>query len=311
MKLSELLVDAWSVLPLGAEDLGEALEAVLARVAAEGAVEASRGQKLAGELFSGGQGEVIRVNEQVVAVLATLESLDGPALAVGVSPEPFRLAAEARPEPGSARVLVLVLVPGRLTGARQDIVPGLARSLRDANRTERLVVARSVEDIRAVRELMDTEVHPRLLVEDALVPIRYRVYPDTPLGEVVDLMVRRGLHAIPVVGERYEVLGILTSGDALGHLLRTTGRGEDDAKERARAEERTARDFMTRSVLCVSEDQALTEAANMMVNRDVEQLPVVREGELVGFVTRDSILRALHGTLESDTTEQEESESRS
>jgi CBS domain-containing protein len=158
---------------------------------------------------------------------------------------------------------------------------------------------------------MDTEVHPRLLVEDALVPIRYRVYPDTPLGEVVDLMVRRGLHAIPVVGERYEVLGILTSGDALGHLLRTTGRGEDDAKERARAEERTARDFMTRSVLCVSEDQALTEAANMMVNRDVEQLPVVREGELVGFVTRDSILRALHGTLESDTTEQEESESRS
>ena len=52
---------------------------------------------------------------------------------------------------------------------------------------------------------------------------------------------------------------------------------------------------MTRSVLCVSEDQALTEAANMMVNRDVEQLPVVREGELVGFVTRDSILRALYG----------------
>jgi CBS domain-containing protein len=311
MKLSELLVDAWSVVPLQAEDLGEALEAVLARVSAEGAVEASRGQNLARELFSGDQGEVVRVNEQVVAVLATLEGLHGPALAVGVSPEPFRLGAEARPEPGSARVLVLVLVPGRLTGARQDIVPGLARSLRDPSRTELLVGVGTVQDVRAIRELMDSEVHPRLLVEDALVPIRYRVYPDTPLGEVVDLMVRRSIHAVPVVGERYEVLGILTSGDALGHLLRTTGRGEDDAKERARAEERTARDFMTRSVLCVSEDQALTEAANMMVNRDVEQLPVVRDGELVGFVTRDSILRALHGILESDETEQEESESSS
>ena len=52
---------------------------------------------------------------------------------------------------------------------------------------------------------------------------------------------------------------------------------------------------MTRTVLCVSEDQGLLDAANMMVNRDVEQLPVVREGELVGFVTRDSILRTLHG----------------
>jgi CBS domain-containing protein len=57
---------------------------------------------------------------------------------------------------------------------------------------------------------------------------------------------------------------------------------------------------MTRSVLCVSEGQALVEAANMMVNRDVEQLPVVREGELVGFVTRDSILRALYGQRETD-----------
>ena len=103
------------------------------------------------------------------------------------------------------------------------------------------------------------------------------------------------------------MLGILTSGDALGHLLRTTGRGEDDSKERARAEERTARDFMTRSVLCVSEDQALTEAANMMVNRDVEQLPVVREGELVGFVTRESILRALHGGLPNEKEESESS----
>jgi CBS domain-containing protein len=65
---------------------------------------------------------------------------------------------------------------------------------------------------------------------------------------------------------------------------------------------------MTRSVLCVSEEQALSEAANMMVNRDVEQIPVVREGELVGFVTRDSILQALRGARDPDQTEHTESE---
>jgi CBS domain-containing protein len=52
---------------------------------------------------------------------------------------------------------------------------------------------------------------------------------------------------------------------------------------------------MTRTVMCVSEDQNLLEAANLMVNREVEQLPVVREGELIGFLTRESILRVLFG----------------
>ena len=112
-------------------------------------------------------------------------------------------------------------------------------------------------------------------VGDALVPSQYRVYPDTPLPEVVDLMVRRRLHAIPVVGERYEVLGILTSGDALAYMLSWGRPGEDGVPKEA--ERPLARDVMTRSVLCVSEDQPLPEAANMLVNRDVEQLPVVRD----------------------------------
>ncbi len=313
MKLSELLVDAWVALPLEAGDLGDALEALLGRASDEGVLGSTRARNLARDLAGGVQGEIVHVNDQVVAVIGTLEALEEPALAIGVANEPFRLAeaVKGEEEPATARAVVLVLVHGKLTGARQDIVPAIARVLRDPKQTERLLAARSVEDLRALRELMDTEVHPRLLVEDALVAVRYRVYPDTPVGEVVDLMVRRGVHAVPVVGERYEVLGILTSGDALAHMLRPIRRGDDDVKEKERTESATARDFMTRSVLCVSEDQALSEAANMMVNRDVEQIPVVREGELVGFVTRESILRALHGARGNPSSEEEESEPRS
>ncbi|MBT8488341.1 MAG: CBS domain-containing protein [Gemmatimonadetes bacterium] len=131
-----------------------------------------------------------------------------------------------------------------------------------------------------------------LTVEDAAEPAKYRVYADTPLDEVVDLMVRRGLRAIPVVGERYEVLGIITTGDALGRVLREAPSEEGEA---AGAGAPTARDIMTRAVLCVSEAQPLVDAARMMVNRKVEQLPVVRDGELVGLVTRNAVLRALHG----------------
>lgn len=299
MRLSELLVDAWVALPFEARDLGDALGTLLGRVAAAGVMDEARASKLAMELAEGTHGEVVRVSDDVVAVLGSLDAIGGLSVTVGVSAAPFPVTVEGRGDPGMAQALILVLTPGRLTGVRQDLIPVLSKVFRDPGRTQRLLKAKTVDEIRSFREFMEAEVRPRLLVEDALVPVQYRVYPDTPLSEVVDLMVRRGIHAVPVVGEGYEVLGILTSGDALQYLLRLGGREGEKARS-GRAGE-AARDFMTRTVLCVSEAQALSEAANMMVNRDVEQLPVVRDGELVGFVTRDSILRALTGASDTHT----------
>jgi CBS domain-containing protein len=143
---------------------------------------------------------------------------------------------------------------------------------------------------------MDEE---ELRVEHAVSTFGYRIYPDTPFLEVLDLMIRRGLHAVPVVGEDYEVLGIITTGDALDTLLK--GGGARAGGKGSEGEKLVARDVMTRTVLCVSEDQLLTEAAQMMANRDVEQLPVVRDGALVGFLTRDSVLRSLRGETQPPT----------
>lgn len=154
---------------------------------------------------------------------------------------------------------------------------------------------------------MDYEAQARLLVGDALEPVRYRVYPETPLAEVIDLMVRRSVRALPVVGEGFEVLGIITSGDALDHVLRD--RPSEEAGD-PHIDGLAARDVMTRAVLCVSETQQLVEAAQTMVHRDVEQLPVVREGQLVGVITRDGILKALHLGVGSGTRNENPEERR-
>jgi CBS domain-containing protein len=52
---------------------------------------------------------------------------------------------------------------------------------------------------------------------------------------------------------------------------------------------------MDRTVLCVSDDQTLGEIATMMLNRNVDRFPVVRDGALVGFLTRGDIVRRLLG----------------
>ncbi|HUP52154.1 MAG TPA: CBS domain-containing protein [Longimicrobiales bacterium] len=131
-----------------------------------------------------------------------------------------------------------------------------------------------------------------LRVDDALEPVIYKVRPETTLGEILNTMVGNRVGAVPVVGERSEVLGIITSGDVLDQLLRDSP--TDDSPPAV--DRLTARDIMTRTVLCVAEGQALKDAARMMVNKGIEQLPVVREGELIGIVTRSKVLRALHGS---------------
>jgi CBS domain-containing protein len=51
---------------------------------------------------------------------------------------------------------------------------------------------------------------------------------------------------------------------------------------------------MTRAVMCASEGQPLMDVAHMMLHKDVDQIPVARDGRLVGVVTRANVLRALY-----------------
>jgi CBS domain-containing protein len=309
MKLSDLLQDNWVVAPLEAATVSEALVPILRRALPEAEGGEAWARDFAEGLVSGGGGEVVRVDDEVVVAVGSLESLEGVTLGIGIAEDRFEAMAEGSADPGQARVVFLVLSPKRPAGARQQLVPPLLRALRDPGRTETLIEAGAAGDVGAIRDVLDVEFRPRLFVEDAVIPVQYRVYPETPFSEVIDLMVRRDVHAVPVVGEGYEVLGILTSGDALEHILHRGRPGDGEQGRRPKGVELEARSFMKRSVLCVSEDHTLVDAANMLVNRDVEQLPVVRDGELVGFVTRKSILRALHRTLDSEDHGDAESES--
>lgn len=152
------------------------------------------------------------------------------------------------------------------------------------------------DEIMRSREFATARVASRVAVEDALTPLSYRIYPDTPVAEVQQLMARRGLAAVPVVGRNREVLGVITDGDVVPHVL-PRKEGEDGlAGESALA----ARDVMTRSVLCVGADEPLLDASRSMVARGVGQLPVVREGELIGFLERASVLRAFGGAVAVD-----------
>lgn len=289
MKLSELLSRERILLPMEARDLRSAVGALARLLIDDGTLREGADEEVVQHVLEGDSGDLVRVNEAFLLAAAETDAAASLTGAVGVASSPFRVNAQDG-EATMARGLILLLTPRRLSNLQVQAIPTVVRFFREGDRSRRVLQADGPSGVLQLDGLDEVEIHDRLLVEDALTPLQYRVYPDTPMDEVVDLMIRRDLHAVPVVGENHEVLGILTSGDALENLLPRRLSGEGKRRDVA-----LARDVMSRSVLCVSEDQPLVEAANTMINKDVAQLPVVREGELIGFLTRRTVLRQLFG----------------
>ncbi len=290
MKLSQIVPGDRILVAMDAETLEEAVGLLFQRLESSGTLPEGSGAILAGEFFSRARGEVIRVNEWVVILAARTDHVPHLMGALGTARTPFDL--EGWGEGGTASILLVLLTPRRVAPLKLQALPTLSRFLKEKKNSARLRDAMDVEAVLAFSGLMELEVQDQLLVADGLTPLKYRVYGDTPLMEVVGLMVRQGMAAVPVVGEKLEFLGLITSADAIRHLLpeRLTGSKGIQPVDRL-----TAREIMTRTVMCMSEEQSLVEAANLMVNKGVTQFPVVREGELVGFLTMETALQALFG----------------
>jgi CBS domain-containing protein len=139
----------------------------------------------------------------------------------------------------------------------------------------------------------------RVSVRDVMNRSVVTATPDTPLGMIADSMTRNRLRAIPIIDESGHVLGMITDRSVMSHFLPQLGATEAGVGGRDLADSGAVpvRDVMDRSVMCVNEDQPLADVAVLMLDKEMERLPVVAEGILVGFLTRGDIIRRLLGQL--------------
>lgn len=276
--------------PLDVDTVHAAVAALAERLRETGDVP--RPERLAALFAENRIRDVIHVGDRVLLPHLRTDAVEHLVVALGVAPHP--LAVGKRDAVG-AQVVVLVLAPPAANDLYLQTVAALARALRRDEVVDRLASARTPDEVLAIAEIRDLAIQPRLLVRDVMSPRVFRVSPDTPVRELLELASTHRLRAVPVVGEDREVLGMVTDRDLLRHLLPLALRPGDAASQGASAEGLKVRDIMSRSVMCISEEQGLAEVASVMVNKDVERLPVVHEGKLTGFLTRGDILRKLFG----------------
>ncbi|MDO3705323.1 CBS domain-containing protein [Micromonospora sp. C28SCA-DRY-2] len=122
---------------------------------------------------------------------------------------------------------------------------------------------------------------------------------ETPYRAIVDVLVRRGISAVPVVDRFRRVLGVVSEADLLHKIERAghpderrvfAGRRRRSAREKADA--LLARDLMTAPPVTTYPGASLPAAARQMDREQVKRLPVLDDlGRLVGIVTRGDLLR--------------------
>lgn len=130
------------------------------------------------------------------------------------------------------------------------------------------------------------------------------VNPDTPVADVAKRLIERRISAVPVVEGNGHLAGIVSEGD----LMRRPESGGErhpswwlallaEPEAQARAYVKThggrARDVMTRDLITVGEDASLEEIATLLKKHRIKRVPVVRDRQLVGIVSRANLLHGI------------------
>ena len=257
----------------------EAAGVLVDRVVVEAAVDAEIGA-----------GELPTVGDSALLAHYRTDAVRDLALAIGTSRQPFSFAPNRAP---GARILLLVVAPRSAARYYLKVLGGLRQLLRDPEVTEQIANAASPEALLKVAGLENVSIRPELLVQDLMSRRINSVSPDSPLSEVLRVMVRHRRRAVPVVSETGEVLGMVTERELLQHFLPQLSGGTRLQPGRAQVEDIEVREVMERSVMCLSEDQLVSDVAGTMGTKGVARFPVVRDGKLVGFLSRTDIIRKL------------------
>ena len=221
-------------------------------------------------------------------------------------PNEDQLAMLAAEVPTTSRGTSLANVAERMATEGERRIPVV-----DGDSLEGII---TVTDV--VMAIARGEVDERVLVESVAGSAVKSVYSETPLTVVERQLSFAGVPYAVVLGDDGRMTGMVTEVDIIG-VARVVEGEEDTGESIANQDDEWAwegikavgnrymptrnveipngpvEEFMTPDIVTVSGTRPVTEAAQLLIEHDIEQLPVVSGGELVGIVQDMDLLEAL------------------
>ncbi|HHV76443.1 MAG TPA: CBS domain-containing protein [Syntrophothermus lipocalidus] len=133
------------------------------------------------------------------------------------------------------------------------------------------------------------------------------VRPEQSVEEVAKILADNRISGVPVVDDTGKLVGVVTESDLMIKardlelpfyitlfdsiiFLQSPRRFNEELKRFTASK---VKDIMTTQVAAVDEDTPLFDIARLMTAKSINRVPVVRDGKVVGIVTRNDVVRAL------------------
>ncbi len=133
------------------------------------------------------------------------------------------------------------------------------------------------------------------------------VTPETEIIQAARLLLENKINGLPVVDDQGGLVGIVCQSDLIvqqkrvrvpslftfldGYITLTSTRHFEREVEKIAASQ--VRQAMTPDPVCVTPDTVIEEVATLMVENNFHTLPVVADGQLVGIVGKEDMLRTI------------------
>ena len=108
--------------------------------------------------------------------------------------------------------------------------------------------------------------------------------PDDDIIHATRVLLEKRLSGAPVIGENGRVVGILSKKDCLAIVYNTAYHQHWGGK---------VEQYMSREVEYIDADSSIVDAAEKFLNSSFRRFPVLRDGELVGQISRHDVLSAI------------------
>jgi CBS domain-containing protein len=139
---------------------------------------------------------------------------------------------------------------------------------------------------------------------DVMVRDVITIGPDDSIADAAKLIADNDVSALPVVDDGGHLVGIISEGDLMSReeigaavhhpwWIEAVTPAATLAAEFAKSHGKRVEEVMSEDVITATEEATLAEIAAILERNRIKRVPIVRDGELVGIVSRSNLVQAL------------------